>query len=90
MTVWLWGFGWGDETIDPKTRRLMDLSMIGTLGKMAEQEILLKCALNKGVSVDEAKATIHIIGIYCGVPQALECFRSTEKISEIVGKTVMP
>jgi len=42
MTFWLWGFGWGDETIDPKTRSLMDLSMIGTLGKMAEREILLK------------------------------------------------
>ena len=20
MTSWCWGFGWGDETIDPKTR----------------------------------------------------------------------
>ncbi|MYJ87211.1 MAG: 4-carboxymuconolactone decarboxylase [Rhodobacteraceae bacterium] len=82
MTAWCWGFGWGDETIDPKTRSLMNLSMIGALGKMTEWEIHLKGALNNGVSVDEVKATIHIIGIYCGVPQALECFRSARKILE--------
>ena len=40
MTAWCWGFGWGDDVIDPKTRALL-----------------------------------HVIGIYWGVPQALECFR---------------
>ena len=34
MTAWCWGFGWGDEAIDPKTRSLMNLAMIGALGKM--------------------------------------------------------
>ena len=28
MTAWCWGFGWGDETIDVKTRSMMNLSMI--------------------------------------------------------------
>ena len=60
--------------------------MIGALGKMTEWEIHLRGALNNGVSVDEVKATIHIIGIYCGVPQALECFRSARKILEAEGK----
>ena len=27
MTAWCWGFGWGDETIDPKTRSMMNLSI---------------------------------------------------------------
>ena len=34
MTAWCWGFGWGDEAIDAKTRSMMNLSMIGALGKM--------------------------------------------------------
>ncbi len=80
MTAWCWGFGWGDETINSKTRSMMNLAMIGALGKMTEWETHLKGALNNGVSVDEIKAIIHIIGIYCGVPQALECFRSARKI----------
>ena len=39
MTEWCWGFGWGDETIDVKTRSMMNLSMIGALGKMTEWEL---------------------------------------------------
>ncbi|MEO1651602.1 MAG: 4-carboxymuconolactone decarboxylase, partial [Pseudomonadota bacterium] len=31
MTAWAWGFGWGDETIDVKTRSMMNLAMIGAL-----------------------------------------------------------
>ena len=38
MTAWCWGFGWGDSAIDPKTRSLMNLAMIGALGKMTEWE----------------------------------------------------
>ncbi|MEP1519698.1 hypothetical protein [Ascidiaceihabitans sp.] len=34
MTAWCWGFGWGDDIIDAKTRSMMNLSMIGALGKM--------------------------------------------------------
>ncbi|MDE0212165.1 MAG: gamma carboxymuconolactone decarboxylase, partial [Boseongicola sp.] len=36
MTAWCWGFGWGDDAIDAKTRSMMNLSMIGALGKMHE------------------------------------------------------
>ncbi|MEM0978259.1 MAG: carboxymuconolactone decarboxylase family protein [Pseudomonadota bacterium] len=82
MTAWCWGFGWGDETIDAKTRSLMNLSMIGALGKMNEFEIHLRGALNNGVTKEEIQASIHIIGIYCGVPQALECFRHARKVLE--------
>ena len=34
MTAWCWGFGWGDDTIDAKTRSMMNLSMVGALEKM--------------------------------------------------------
>ena len=80
MTEWCWGFGWGDETINAKTRSMMNLSMIGALGKMTEWEIHCRGALNNGVTKEEIRSTIHIIGIYCGVPQALECFRVARKV----------
>ena len=50
MTEWCWGFGWGDETINAKTRSMMNLTMIAALGKMHEWELHLKGALNNGVS----------------------------------------
>ncbi len=80
MTSWCWGFGWGDDVIDAKTRSMMNLSMIGALGKMAEWELHLKGALNNGVSVEEIRAIIHVIAIYCGVPQGLECFRVARNV----------
>ena len=80
MTAWCWGFGWGDEVIDAKTRSMMNLSMIGALGKMHEWEIHCRGALKNGVSKDELRAIIHVIGIYCGVPQAVECFRVAKKV----------
>ena len=82
MTAWCWGFGWGDEVIDAKTRSMMNLSMIGALGKMSEWETHCKGAIKNGVSVDELRAIIHVIGIYCGVPQAVECFRVARKVLE--------
>jgi 4-carboxymuconolactone decarboxylase len=80
MTAWCWGFGWGDEVIDPKTRSLMNLAMLGALGKMHEWEIHCNGAVNNGASVAEIRAAIHAVGIYCGVPQALECFRAARKV----------
>ena len=85
MTAWCWGFGWGDEAIDPKTRSMMNLAMIGALGKMHEWEIHCRGALRNGVNSDEIRAIIHVVGIYCGVPQALECFRVARKVLEEEG-----
>ena len=82
MTAWCWGFGWGDETIDAKTRSMMNLSMIGALGKMDEWEIHCRGAITNGVSKEEIRAIIHVIAIYCGVPQSLECFRVARKVLE--------
>ena len=82
MTAWCWGFGWGDETIDEKTRSMMNLAMIGALGKMHEWEIHCNGAVNNGVTTQEIRAIIHVIGIYCGVPQSLDCFRVARKVLE--------
>ena len=85
MTAWCWGFGWGDETIDAKTRSMMNLSMIGALGKMNEWEIHCRGAITNGVSKEEIRAIIHVIAIYCGVPQSLDCFKIARKVLEEKG-----
>lgn len=86
MTAWCWGFGWGDEAIDAKTRSMMNLAMIGGLGKMHEWELHCRGALGNGCSVEEIRAIVHVIAIYCGVPQGMECMRSARKVLEEEGK----
>ncbi len=80
MTAWCWGFGWSDDVIEPKTRSMMNLAMIGALGKMHEWEVHCRGAIRNGVNREELRAIIHVIGIYCGVPQSLECFRAARKV----------
>ena len=82
LTEWCWGFGWGDETIDKKTRSMMNLAMLGALGKMHEWEIHCRGAIKNGVTLKEIRAIIHVVAIYCGVPQSLECFRVARKVLE--------
>ncbi|WP_417514987.1 carboxymuconolactone decarboxylase family protein [Minwuia sp.] len=80
MTAWAWGFGWGDDTIDAKTRSMMNLAMLAALGKMNEWKIHCRGALTNGVSKDEIRSIIHVVAIYCGVPQSLECFRAAKEV----------
>ena len=47
---------------------------------MAEWETHCRGAISNGVTQEEIRAIIHVIGIYCGVPQALECFRVARKV----------
>ena len=82
MTEWCWGFGWGDDVIDKKTRSMMNLAMLGALGKMHEWEIHCNGAIKNGVTFEEIRAIIHVVAIYCGVPQSLECFRVARKVLE--------
>ena len=49
---------------------------------MHEWELHCRGALRNGVSREELRAIIHVIGIYCGVPQAVECFRAARKVLE--------
>jgi len=86
MTEWCWGFGWGDEAIDPRTRSLMNLAMLGALGRMHEWETHCRGALRNGVTKEQIRAACHIVGIYAGVPLALECFRAARRVLEEAGE----
>lgn len=80
MTEYCWGFGWGDERLDPKTRSMLNLTMIAALNRMHEWELHFRGAIKNGVSKGELQAVLHQIAIYCGVPAGVECFRIAKKV----------
>ena len=49
---------------------------------MHKWEIHCKGALNNSVSKEEIRIIIHVKGIYCVVPQELECFRGAKRVIE--------
>ena len=82
MTAWCWGFGWGDEALDPKTRSLLNLALLGSHSLMSEWRTHCRGALTNGATMEEIRAVIHVVSIYSGVPRALECFRAAREVLE--------
>ena len=54
-TAWAWGWAWGDQTLDRKTRSLMNLAMLTALNRAPEIKLHVKGALNNGVTVEESR-----------------------------------
>ena len=87
MTEFCWGFGWGDDTLDPKTRSMLNLTMIAALNRMHEGELHFRGAITNGVTREELRAVLHQISIYCGIPAGVECFRIAKRVlAEIDGE----
>ncbi|MFT5115108.1 MAG: 4-carboxymuconolactone decarboxylase [Parasphingorhabdus sp.] len=80
LTEYCWGAAWGDDTLDRKTRSIINVSMIAALNRMHEWELHFKGAMKNGVSRDELKAVINQISIYCGVPVGVECHRIAKRV----------
>jgi 4-carboxymuconolactone decarboxylase len=75
LNEFCWGTVWGDERIPPKTRSMMNLTMIAALNRMEEWELHFRGAIRNGVTQDEMQSILHQIAIYCGMPAGVECFR---------------
>lgn len=80
ITEYCWGAAWGDETLDAKTRSMLNLTMIAALNRMHEWELHFRGAIRNGVTQTELKAIITQITIYCGVPVGVECHRIANRV----------
>ena len=80
LTEYCWCAAWGDDTLDRKTRSMLNVTMIAALNRMHEWELHFRGAMVNGVSRDELKAILNQIAIYCGVPVAVECHRIAKKV----------
>ncbi len=82
VTEYAWGFAWGDETLDKKTRSMLNISMLAALNRMTEWELHLRGAIQNGVTKQEVKSILHQVSIYCGIPVGVECFRIAQRVYE--------
>ena len=71
LPEYCWGAVWGDETLDRKTRSMLNVVMLAALNRMHEWEIHFRGAIKNGVSAAELKAILNQVAIYCGVPVAV-------------------
>lgn len=75
VTEYCWGSVWGRETLDHKTRSMLNIAMIATLNRPHELTLHVHGALRNGVSPDEIREVLLQVTIYAGVPAGVDSFR---------------
>ena len=63
----------------------MNLTMLAALGRTHELRLHTRGALNNGVTKEEIAEVFLQVGIYAGVPAAVEAFREAAKVFEEMG-----
>jgi 4-carboxymuconolactone decarboxylase len=87
VTQYCWGETWGDDTLTPRERSILNLGMIASLGKMEEFQTHVRGALTNGLTPNEICAVLTQIAIYCGIPVGVDCFRLAKAVLNEAKKT---
>jgi 4-carboxymuconolactone decarboxylase len=61
--------------------------MIAALGKMEEFQTHIRGALGNGLTVNEIRAVLTQIAVYCGIPVGVDCFRMAKSVLGEAKKT---
>ena len=80
VTEYCWGAVWGREELPRKTRSMLNLAMISALNRPHELKAHIKGALVNGVTPVEIREVLLQVAIYCGVPAAVDSFRTAREV----------
>jgi 4-carboxymuconolactone decarboxylase len=80
VTEYCWGAVWGREELPRKTRSMLNLAMLCALNRPHELKMHLQGALRNGVSRTEIREVLLQVAIYCGVPAAVDAFRTAREV----------
>ena len=84
VATYCWGWTWGREALPRRDRSLINLAMIAVLNRHNELKIHIRGALNNGLSREEIREVLLQVGIYGGIPAAVDSFRlANEAFAEI-------
>ncbi len=75
-----WGDVWQRPGLDLKTRSLITVALLTALGKQHELKGHVRGALNNGATPAELQEVLLHAAVYCGVPTAVEAFRSAAEV----------
>ena len=85
-TEYCWGWCWGREGLDKKTRSIINLAMISALNRPHELKMHVKGAIANGLTKDEIREVLLQVAIYCGIPAGVDSFRVAKEALAEIGK----
>jgi 3-oxoadipate enol-lactonase/4-carboxymuconolactone decarboxylase len=80
ITRYAWGETWTREVLDDRTRRLIVLAMMLSLGRFEEFQMHVRSGLDAELSEDELKEVLLLSAIYAGVPVANGGFHKAAEV----------
>ena len=79
VTEYCWGNVWGRPGVDRRTRSIVNLAMLTALNRPHELKIHIKGAMRNGLTKEEVSEILLQAAIYCGVPAAIDAFRTARE-----------
>ena len=86
VTEYCWGEVWARPGLPKKTRSMINLAMITALNRPHELKLHVRGAINNGVSREEIQEVLLQTAIYCGVPAAIDSFRTAKEVLDEIDK----
>jgi 4-carboxymuconolactone decarboxylase len=77
-----WGDIWTRPGLDLRTRSLITIAILATLGREEELKLHLRATRNTGASQDDVKELLMQVAVYAGVPAANSAVRIAKQVFE--------
>ena len=79
VTEYCWGWLWNREVLPRKMRSLINIALLTVLNRPHELKIHVKGALRNGCTKEEIREVLLHVGVYAGVPAAVDGFRNARE-----------
>jgi len=89
VTEHAWGAVWTRPGLERRTRSMLTIAMLASMGKLEELGAHIRATRNTGVTKDEVKEVLLQVAVYAGAPAANSAFavaKRTYKEMEAEGK----
>jgi 4-carboxymuconolactone decarboxylase len=84
VTEYCWGEVWGRPGLSRRDRSMINIAMIAILNRHNELKGHLRGALNNGLTREEVAEVLLQVGIYGGIPAAVDSFNiATDTFNEL-------
>jgi 4-carboxymuconolactone decarboxylase len=84
VTRYCFGAVWGREQLTPATRSMLTIAMLVALGRSFQVKLHVQGAVANGVTREQIREILLHAAPYCGIPAALDGFRSAaEALDEL-------
>jgi 4-carboxymuconolactone decarboxylase len=80
ITEGAWGTIWTRPGLDKKTRHMLTLAMLASLGKVDELAMHIRATRNTGVTPEEVREVFLQVSVYAGVPAANSAFAVAKRV----------